>query len=185
MLVRPTTPDDAHDVALVHVRSWQAAYAGIVPAEILDALDIDARAERLRPQLPTDPPAHHQVALDSDTQQILGFVRVGAYRTEPDAAATEPGVGEVYAIYLHPDHWGSGVGRALLSTALAELRAAGYIEARLWVFAANDRARRFYERAGFAVDGGAETFAMTLPGGGTVEISELRYARGLVGGEHA
>ncbi|TMD25492.1 MAG: GNAT family N-acetyltransferase, partial [Chloroflexi bacterium] len=28
----------------------------------------------------------------------------------------------------------------------------------LWVFAANDRARRFYERAGWRLDGGTRTW---------------------------
>jgi hypothetical protein len=38
--VRPATPDDADAIASVHVRSWQAAYRGIVPDAMLDALSI-------------------------------------------------------------------------------------------------------------------------------------------------
>jgi GNAT superfamily N-acetyltransferase len=45
---------------------------------------------------------------------------------------------------------GSGVGRALVAHAEAWALARGYARLTLNVFAANDRARRVYERAGFA-----------------------------------
>ena len=42
--VRPATPVDVHAIATVHVRTWQAAYDGLIPAEALAGLDVDARA---------------------------------------------------------------------------------------------------------------------------------------------
>ena len=60
--------------------------------------------------------------------------------------------GEIYAIYVHPDHWSSGVGQALLDSALADLIGAGFDNVMLWVLDSNARACRFYELAGWARD---------------------------------
>jgi len=54
---------------------------------------------------------------------------------------------------VEPGSWRRGIGRLLLEAALARLRDGGWRQATLWVFAANDRARAFYERFGFAADG--------------------------------
>jgi hypothetical protein len=81
--------------------------------------------------------------------------------------------GEVYAIYLAPAAWSTGAGRALMDTALNGLRAGGYQRVVLWVLTGNARARRFYEKAGFAPDGATNVLAAL---GG---VEELRYARPL------
>jgi putative acetyltransferase len=52
---------------------------------------------------------------------------------------------EVRLLYVHPDHLGSGIGTQLLDAA----KASGGASLELWCFAANVRARRFYERHGF------------------------------------
>ena len=46
--VRAATPADAAAIAGVHVRSWQAAYRGIVPDEVLDGLSLPDREQRWR-----------------------------------------------------------------------------------------------------------------------------------------
>jgi GNAT superfamily N-acetyltransferase len=51
----------------------------------------------------------------------------------------------VEQLYVHPDWIGRGVGRELLE--LAKRQRPDGLE--LYCFAANDRARRFYERNGF------------------------------------
>ena len=38
-MIRSAQPSDAAGIARVHVRSWQQAYAGLMPAEYLDALE--------------------------------------------------------------------------------------------------------------------------------------------------
>jgi hypothetical protein len=55
-----------------------------------------------------------------------------------------------------------------------DLRQAGYVDAVLWVLAANRRARRFYEREGWRPDG-AELTDDTRG----FPITELRYRREL------
>jgi ribosomal protein S18 acetylase RimI-like enzyme len=64
----------------------------------------------------------------------------------------ETAVGELYAIYVDPDDWSRGAGRALIARAEERL-AEDYGVATLWVLEGNPRARRFYEAAGWQVDG--------------------------------
>src|SRR5215471_2754755 len=80
-------------------------------------------------------------------------------------------VGELYALYLLPAWWSAGVGRALMTSVLDSLRGDRYRRVILWVLADNARARRFYERAGFTLDGG--TNVLTGLGG----VLEVRYTR--------
>jgi len=64
-----------------------------------------------------------------------------------------PETGEIYGIYLLPEAIGTGVGRDLFALATERLRAAGFARAILWVLETNERARRFYEAAGWRWDG--------------------------------
>ena len=64
------------------------------------------------------------------------------------------GQGELYAIYVLPEAWGSGAGPLLMAAALSALRENGFAVAILWVLEDNPRAQRFYEREGWTRDGG-------------------------------
>jgi len=94
---------------------------------------------------------------------------VGAGPLTPAGRTGE--VGELYALYLLPAWWSAGVGRALMTSVLDALRGDRYRRVTLWVLADNARARRFYERAGFTLDGG--TNVLTGLGG----VLEVRYTR--------
>ena len=59
----------------------------------------------------------------------------------------------MYAIYVLPEAWGSGAGTSLMAAFKDWLAQEGYTTAMLWVLADNPRARRFYEREGWQVDG--------------------------------
>ena len=82
-------------------------------------------------------------------------------------------VAELYALYVRPAWWSTGTGRALMDRVLARSARAGYSSITLWVLRDNRRARRFYERAGFAPDGA--TNVLTRLG----DVLELRYRRSL------
>ena len=98
---------------------------------------------------------------------IAGFAWFGPSR----GSDTDPRVtGEVCAIYAAPGAWGTGAGRAMMSSAVTELARIGYTDAILWVLAANDRARRFYALAGWAEDGARKT-----DGSRGFDITEVRY----------
>ena len=167
MLIRPAKRADALDVARVHVRSWQAAYRGLMPDEYLDGLRPEERARRYDFS-GTDPRAPATiVAVDGDA--LIGFATV-APAADPDA----PDGGELCALYVDPDHLRRGVGSALLRAALAQLRAKGYTDATLWVHAGNRTAQAFYRRHGWSADGIGRS--ATAWG---VAVDEVRYHRAI------
>jgi GNAT superfamily N-acetyltransferase len=162
--VRPAAVPDAPAMGRVHVRAWQAAYRGHMPDDYLDGLRAEERAAHWERALGRDdlPGA---ILVAERAGEVIGFATVGPAR-EPEAA------GELYAINLDPDHWGTGAGRALLEAAQTELARLGVDETVLWVLTGNARARRFYEIAGWAADGAERTievFGVTVP--------EVRYRR--------
>jgi GNAT superfamily N-acetyltransferase len=144
--VRPATVDDAEPVARVHLRTWQAAYRHVFPPETLDDLPLEPRIQGWTDGF-SDPDGDGFVAGDP----VVGFIFV----RESDG---EPGVGEVEAIYVDPDEWGSGTGWALLAAGEDALRGRRFEEAILWVLEDNPRSRRFYELAGWEHDGGRQTW---------------------------
>ena len=165
--IRAAIPEDALAVARVHVRSWQAAYRGLIPQAYLDSLKPEVWAakygfQRTDPERPTT-----LVAVDGDG--IRGLAMTGPYRGDD---LTD--VVELLAIYADPQHWGAGVGRLLAAAAREQMRSDGFTEAALWVLDGNVRARRFYERDGWALDGARRT--KTIAG---AELDEVRYRRAL------
>jgi GNAT superfamily N-acetyltransferase len=120
MAPRPATPDDAAAIGRVHVTGWQGAYAHVFPPERLAELSAEGRGRWWSGQL-TDPPERTAVIVDEDRGEPVGFVSVGPSR---DADTDPLRVGELYAIYVLPERWGSGFGRRLMERGSRGMRAA-------------------------------------------------------------
>lgn len=159
--VRAATLDDVDALGVAHVRAWQAAYDGAMPADFLAGLRADDRAAMWRRWFADPGAATLSVGVLDD--RVCGFVCFGPH------AATDS-EGQVYALNVDPDAWGRGVGAALLEHAVAALAARHGGDAVLWVVDENQRARRFYEAAGWAWDGGTTTDDV-----GGKSVTELRY----------
>jgi ribosomal protein S18 acetylase RimI-like enzyme len=146
---RPAQPEDALQIAMIHVYAWQSAYRGIVPDEYLDSLSIEQRASGWR-QILSRSPEDVWVALEND--EVLGWISAAASR-DSDAG---PATGEIWAIYVAPEHWRTGIGRMLCEGAEQRLGKQGMDEVTLWVLRDNQRALRFYQSHGFSIDPGIE-----------------------------
>ena len=165
--LRAAAPADARGIAEVHVGSWRWAYRGQVPDPFLEALSVDERETQW--WLATRERPGDTVVAELDGA-IVGFVSVG-----PAQGASLPtGAGELFAIYIAAPVAGTGVGASLLAAGVERLRGAGFDQAILWVLAANDRARAFYEGAGWALDGTRAEHAF-----GDERREVVRYARAL------
>ena len=160
-MVRWATVDDAEDLADVHVSSWQEAYSGIFPAPFLDGLDRIERARWWRRFVAGGARVHV-----SELERVVGF----CHADDSD----DEGWGELYSIYVHPDHWGEGHGFELISAGESTLVAKGHERALLWVLETNDRGRSFYERQGWAV---GRPIRIEEIGG--VQVTEVRYEKNL------
>jgi ribosomal protein S18 acetylase RimI-like enzyme len=162
--IGPAAADDARGVAQIHVRAWQSAYAGILSDDHLAALSIDKREAMWREAIEKQTPELLVARADAG---MLGWISFGPSRDE----AAPAGTGEVWALYVAPQHWGSGTGRQLWLRARERLVQRGFVSVSLWVLAANARAIRFYEVAGFAPEAGtAKDFEL-----GGRRVQELRY----------
>lgn len=148
-MIRRAVPADAAGITQVHFGGWLDAYRGIMPDDVLDNLDFEARRARWHDNLADGSAgARNFVDVDDETGVIRGFSGGGPCRDEDRL-----GAGEVYALYVGKDWWGAGVGEALFRTAIDWLKAEGYPRGVLWVLRDNWRARRFYEKQGCVFDG--------------------------------
>jgi GNAT superfamily N-acetyltransferase len=163
--VRRARAADARAIAEVHVRTWQTAYRHAFPQEVLDGLSADEREIPWRERLEEG----YVVWVAEAVDQVVGFAAVGPARTEQDT-------GELYAIYVLPESWGTGAARELMAAAKDWFASEGYTTAILWVLADNPRARRFYEREGWRAEG---TRIDTVRG---TDVEEALYRLALVGG---
>ena len=150
----------------MHVASWRHAYRGLLPDEYLDRLSVEEREKTRREHL-EEPSSEWGTLVADHGGRVVGF---SAYGPSHDDDAP-PATGEVPAIYLDPDVIGTGVGRELLAETIVALRAAGFTRATLWVLEGNDRARRFYEKAGWVWDGSVSSHSF-----GSVTEAVVRYA---------
>jgi GNAT superfamily N-acetyltransferase len=80
--------------------------------------------------------------------------QVGHVAILPAAIATrvsdEPGLAHLLGLFVRPSHWGTGLATELHGRALSEAAARGFSSIRLFAAAGQTRARRFYEREGWA-----------------------------------
>ena len=168
MILRRAEPADALAVAGVHVRSWQVAYRGLLSDDYLDTLRPEDRAARYT--FAERAPDRPLTIVATDGQTICGFATTG-----PAHDAVLPRTGEVLALYVDPDRWGRGVGRALIEAARENLVEQAFDAASLWVLAGNERAERFYRIDGWAPDGSRREDEVW-----GVSVDEVRYRRSLL-----
>ncbi len=172
--VREMTEADIPAVSAIRVAGWKAAYAGVVPRPYLDAMTVEADAERRRAQFRRPREKVTDLVAVEGHETVVGWACLGPYR---DTGAG-PATGELYAVYVQPALIGSGIGRTLLNAVHTRAAAHGFDTLRLWVLEDNPRARRFYERAGYVADGAVQ--ADDYDG---VSVPEVRYRRTLSEGE--
>lgn len=172
--IRRASRHDAAAIGRVHVETWQATYAGLLPDAMLAAMS-DVRQSAWWSQLLKDPAEARGVFVADDRDMgVVGFGSCGPVRDPPEGMPVgldgrEIKVGEVYTLYVEPDFQNLGLGRKLLGALFRQLQADRCDTAVLWMLAENPT-RFFYEglggeRVGERVD--------TL--GGT-DVDEIAYA---------
>ena len=167
MKLRRAEPADALAVARVHVRSWQAAYRKLMPDDYLDQLRPEDRAKKY--DFGNLDPIRPQTIIATESGGIRGFAT-----TAPAQDSNMSDYGELCALYVDPDHWGRGIGVALVSAARARLFDLGFRNAILWVLVGNVRAERFYRRDQWTPDGGRRTEDRW-----GFKVNDVRYRRNL------
>ncbi len=168
IIVRRARPDDGPDLGVVHVVAWQIGYRGQLPAAYLDALDPEQRGQVWRDRLAQGQADGLTTMVAEVGRRVVGFSSHGAYRSAPD---DPDDLCELWALYVHPERWGSGVAQALMAASVDGLRLSrSEPRAALWVLETNARGRCFYEKVGWAADGTTKIDEI-----GGAEVTELRY----------
>jgi ribosomal protein S18 acetylase RimI-like enzyme len=147
MQILEATLSDARMIAEVHVRTWQTAYDGLLPQPFLSKLSVEKREIQWANSISKQ---ETQLLVAKIQTQIIGWASFGASRE--NAAPTSEG--EIWAIYVLPEYWSTGAGRSLWLNAKNALQRQGYKTCILWVLEGNNRAIRFYQAAGFSMNGG-------------------------------
>jgi GNAT superfamily N-acetyltransferase len=163
VVIRRASAADAGGIAVLHVATWQAAYDGLLDGDYLAGLSVTRREAQWREIFAA---GTSQTVVAQAGKDLVGFASIGPSRDDGSPA----GCGELYAIYVHPSWWDHGLGHRLHDGALAMLGSSGHTDAVLWVLEGNARARRFYERQGWRLDGAIRTEQI-----GAADVAEVRY----------
>lgn len=132
------TDEEIRGKAYVHWSGWRTAYPGLVSSEYLNKLTLETCEQKAF--LWRD-----NLLVAKEGERVIGFVGYGG------RGEAEPDTGEVFALYVLPEYWGTGVAQKLMEAALSELSA--YPKIALWMVKGNARANRFYEKCGFRPTG--------------------------------
>ena len=156
--IRDAKREDLNGKAYVHWQSWKETYAGLVDPSFLAARTREASLKYAEHAFDVGYPT--LIAAD-ERDRVIGFADYGPCR---DADAAD--AGEVYAIYVLREYYGTGVGPALMNAALEQLK--DRPKAVVWVLQGNERAIRFYQKMGFRFDGKQKTIRLGS------DVTELR-----------
>jgi GntR family transcriptional regulator len=169
--IRVASRRDAAGIAAVHVDSWLATYAHLTKTARGTRTGLAGRVALWTRRL-TSPETGCSTLVATTDSRVRGFVYAGPTTDVDD----DPSVtAQVFSIHVEPEFAGRGVGRGLMARAVASLRAAGYTAATLWVVAENRRARRFYERLGWRVDGATRRELLAVEGEEGDDVEVVRY----------
>ena len=134
IFVRYTTPELYPGLGRIMAVSFRSAFGGFISRETLDRCAVAENCAGLLASLPKE----MTTVAGCVDGKLMGLLVCSEH---PDGRA------EIEAIHSLPESWGTGLGAAMLEFALKG-RAVG-----LWAFEKNARARRFYEKHGFAFTG--------------------------------
>ena len=149
IIIKPMeTDDEIRGKAFVHWRSWHEAYRGIVDQSYLDALTLDKCVEIAFSW-------RENILIALEGEKVVGFAGYG--KTADDDL---PDAGELFALYVLSEYYGTGLGRRLTDAALARIEQP---KTALWVLKDNPRAIRFYEKYGFRADGSEKAVKLGSP----------------------
>ncbi len=142
IIIRPMRFEDIPQLAIVHVKTWQATYRGIMSDQFLNQLDLRNFEKRWRERFKEDGPSVVTfVALIGD--EIVGFAVGDKPRIEISDCDCE-----LYAINILPKAQKQGLGKKLMKAVVLNFANQGFQSMFLQVAEKNTNARQFYSHLG-------------------------------------
>lgn len=140
--VRPALSSDVEEIVDVHDSAWRGAYRGLIPGRELERL-----IARRGPRWWRKAIARGSGLLVLEFNgAVTGYVSFGRNR-----APSIPFAGEIFELYVAPEHQGLGFGSRLFRAARRKLALHGYASTVVWALAENERATEFYLAMGGSV----------------------------------
>jgi GNAT superfamily N-acetyltransferase len=167
--VRVAWTADAEAIARVQVRAWRRGYAGVLPDEVLQALDAEAFAAQWSEAIDRPSEARNRVLVALDRATVTGFA-LTAVADDPDADPAADG--QIAEFVVDPERQRSGHGSRLLQACADTLRADGFARATFWVTSTDDALRGFLDEAGWAPDGAHRELDLT--GDASTRVKQVR-----------
>ena len=155
IFVRYADPELYPELGRIMAQSFRSAFSGFITAQTLESCAVAENCAGLLASLP----GQMQTLAGWADGKLAGLLVFSEHCG---------GCTELEAVHTLPESWGTGLGAAMLEFALEACD--GCRGAGLWAFEKNARARRFYEKHGFAFTG--ETRVSEFDG-----AVEVRYER--------
>jgi len=162
--VRAARAADAEGLSHVQVASWQAAFAGLVPDEVLAELATEQAVgqftQRWQQAISAPPTSRHRVhvAVEKPGEPgILGFAAAGPATDEDLWPGTD---GELYELHVLPGLADDGHDGRLLNAVADTFAEDGFSTGYTWALAGDEHRIGFLEEAGWAPDGGRSNLDM-------------------------
>lgn len=165
IIIRKAELADAHGIARVCAAGWRDTYRGIYEPERIEAAITEYYTpERIR----------GEITAPRDWDGWIVAVDEGTVVGAGGGGLIEPGVGEVFVLYLDPARRREGIGSLLLDAISDQQRARGAHEQWVSVDPGNAKGLPFYLARGFQVRGERPAWGDTTEG-----RNSLRLARAL------
>ncbi len=140
--IRKAAASDSGAIARVHIYTWRDTYAGVIPKHVLLNMSHRQHASMWSGAIGGHRNKQVVMVAEDSLAGIVGFGSCGRARH-----TILPYEGEVYTLYVHPDHQEQGIGKELLGQLFGALLGRGLRSAVIWVLADNP-ARFFYQAMG-------------------------------------
>lgn len=145
--IRQAKPEDAAEIANVHLNAWREAYKGQLDQEFLDWMPFTFKRRKQHWEETLAYHADHIFVAES-AKGIVGFISLDISGRDEDMKEW----GEVGAIYLLERHKGKKIGLHLLKAGFSFLTAKGLTKAYCWMLKGNPTGK-FYESTGAKLNG--------------------------------
>ena len=164
LVIRPAEISDAEGIARVCAAGWRDTYHGLKEPERIEAV-IAAyyTPERIS----------REIAAPEGWDGWIVAVEDDAVIGAGGGGMTEPGVGEIFVLYLDPTRRGEGIGTRLLDAITEQQWAQGAREQWVSVETDNTKGLPFYHARGFEVRGERPEWG-TAPEEGRVSLRLMR-----------
>lgn len=146
--VRLARTSDVDDIAAVNVRAWQTRLAGLVPPDVLAALEPADLAMIWARSILNPPLPGQRLLVSVDDDQVVGYAAFGPSQ-DPDADASTV---ELISLEIDPGRERQGHASRLMSAVIDHARSEQMHSASTWCPVHDEPRRAFLQSAGWGPD---------------------------------